>query len=191
MIHKVEEGKNQMGEEVVAFQIAVEEANILCCLLEVGVRVHSSLQVGAAGSYLDSRAHVVQVSFLERVLKTPYVLLGVVAGASLHFDLQVEVVRVHYELLEVEARAPYAHWEEQEAGALMMQIGQAKDLHGPQMFVVMELLLEVWVEENLDGMGEQGIDRAQVVEAPFDLEVVAVVPRRTRMELEEENPDVH
>lgn len=42
MIHTVEEGKNQMGEEVAAFQIAVEVANILYCLLEVGVRVHSS-----------------------------------------------------------------------------------------------------------------------------------------------------
>lgn len=43
MIHKVVEGKNQMGEEVTAFQIAVEVAYILYCLLEVGVRVHSSL----------------------------------------------------------------------------------------------------------------------------------------------------
>lgn len=133
---------------------------------------------------------MVQVSFLERVLKTPYVLLGVVAGARLHFDLQVEAVRVRCGLLEVEARAQYAH-REQVAGALMMQIGQAKDHRGPQVFVVIQLLLEVWVEGNLDGMMEQRIDRGQVVEAPFDLEVAAVELRRTRMAFEEENPDVH
>lgn len=42
MIHKVEEGKNQMEEEVAAFQIVEEVAKILYCLLEVGVKVHSS-----------------------------------------------------------------------------------------------------------------------------------------------------
>lgn len=133
---------------------------------------------------------MVQVSFLERVLKTPYVLLGVVAGAHLHFDLQVEAVRVRCGLLEVEARAQYAH-REQVAGALMMQIGQTKDHRGPQVLVVMQLLLEVWVEGNLDGMVEQGIDRGQVAEAPNDLEVAAVELRSTRVALEEENPDVH
>lgn len=124
------------------------------------------------------------------MLKTPYVLLGVVAGARLHFDLQVEAVRVRCGLLEVEAKAQYAH-REQVAGALMTQIGQAKDHRGPQVFVVIQAILVAWVEGNLDGMVEQGIDRGQVVEAPDDLEVAAVELRRTPMALEEENPGVH
>lgn len=73
-----------------------------------------------AGSYLAFQTLEFQVSFLERGLKTPYVLLGVVAGASLHSDLQVQAVRVRYGLLEVEARAQYAHREEQAAGPLML-----------------------------------------------------------------------
>lgn len=144
-----------------------------------------------AGSYLAFRTLEFQVSFLEQGLKTPYVLLGVVAGASLHSDLQVQAVRVRCGLLEVEARTQYAHREEQAAGALMLQIGLAEDHHGPLLFVVMELLLEVWGEGNLDGMVEQRFDLGQVVEAPFDLEVVAAALRRTRMALGEENPDVH
>lgn len=42
MIHKVDKGKNQTGEEVAAFQIGVEVAKIYC-LLDVGVRVRSSI----------------------------------------------------------------------------------------------------------------------------------------------------
>lgn len=105
-------------------------ANIHYCLSEVGVRVRSShpvvvvvelpQQVGAAESYLVFRSFVVQVSFLERGLKTPYVLLEVVVGVNLHSDLQMEVVRVRCGVLEVEARVQCGLRQEPVAGGLRM-----------------------------------------------------------------------
>lgn len=128
-------------------------ANIHYCLSEVGVKVCSShpvvvvvelpQQVGAAESYLVFRSFVVQVSFLEPGLKTPYVLLEVVVGVNLHSDLQVEEVRVRCGVLEVEARVRYGLRQEPVAGGLMMWIGLAEDCHGPQGFVVIQLLLVV------------------------------------------------
>lgn len=199
--HRVEEGRNQTGEEVIAYQIVVEVAKNHYCLLEAGVRVSSShlvvvevglpRQVGAAESYLVFRSFVVQVSFLERVLKTPYVLLEVVVWADFHSDLQVEVVRVHCGILEVEAMAQYALRQALVAGVLMMKNGPAVDRCGPQGFVVMQPLFEVLVEGNLDEKVDQRTDRGQEVEAPFDLEGLAAALRRTQTALGEENPDVH
>lgn len=47
------------------------------------------------------------------------------------------------------------------------------------------------MEGNLDEKVDQRIDPGQAVEAPFDLEVMAVELRRTQMALGEENPDDH
>lgn len=98
----------------------------------------------------------------------------------------MEVVRVHFEVLEVEAKAQYALREEHLVGALMMQSGLA-EVH--QGVVLIPLLLEVWVEGSLFGKVEQNPDLGQVVEAPFYL--VAKVVVLTRMELEEGSLDVH
>lgn len=104
--------------------------NIHYCLSEVGVSVRSShpgvvvvelpQQLAVAESYLVSQSFVVQVSFLERGLKIPYVLLEVVVGVNLHSYLQVEVVRVRCGVLEVEARVQYGLRQEPVAGGLRM-----------------------------------------------------------------------
>lgn len=193
MNHKMEEGKNQKVVE--AFQIPVEVVRSHYCLSKVEVRGNSLLlevvvvelseQVALAGNYLAFQSLVPQVSYLEAGLKTPYVLLGVVV-ASLRSDLQVEAVRVHFGVLEVEAKAQYALREEHLVEALMMQCGLA-EVH--QGVVLIPLLLEVWVEGSLDGKVVQSPDPEQVVEAPFYL--VAVVVVLSQMALGEVSLDVH